>query len=226
MVKLVVIHYSATGHRTRMAEVIEQAAQAAGAEVRVRHVVETNPVERLQDNPAWKANYDATKDLPAATADDIIWADAVILGSPTRFSNVAAPLQAFLNSLGGPWSQCTLADTVYAAHTSTNTPPRWPGDDTAEDLAGGAALRRHHRRPRCHRPEHVRRRQPLRRQLRHRSGQPERARRDHPRGPRAHDPVPAGRRREARRLAGPRAGRPRHPRGGGTKAGPPAFGWR
>lgn len=121
MVKLAVIYYSATGHGTRMAQVIEQAAQAAGAEVRVRHIAETNPVERFQDNPAWKGNYDATKDLPAATADDLVWADAVILGSPTRFSNVAAPFQAFLDSLGGVWSQGKLADKVYAAYTSSNT---------------------------------------------------------------------------------------------------------
>ena len=50
-----------------------------------------------------------------------MWADAVIFGSPTRFGSVASQLRAFLDSLGGLWSEGKLADKVYAAFTSTNT---------------------------------------------------------------------------------------------------------
>lgn len=121
MTKLAVIYYSATGHGTKMAGIIEQAARAAGAEVRVRHIAETTPTEVFANNPAWSANHEATQDLPVATGEDIVWADAVILGSPTRFSNPAAPFQAFLDSLGGLWAQGKLADKVYAAFTSSQT---------------------------------------------------------------------------------------------------------
>ncbi len=41
MTKLAVIYYSATGHGTSMANRVAAAAEAAGAEVRVRHVAET-----------------------------------------------------------------------------------------------------------------------------------------------------------------------------------------
>src|SRR5262249_8892830 len=74
-------------------------------------------------NPAWTANYEATKDLPAATGDDIVWADAVIFGSPTRFGSPAAQLRTFLDSLGGLWAEGKLGDKVYAAFTSSNTLP-------------------------------------------------------------------------------------------------------
>ncbi|MDH6242953.1 NAD(P)H:quinone oxidoreductase [Mycobacterium sp. OTB74] len=121
MAKLSVIYYSATGHGTTMAHRVAAAAEAAGAEVRVRPVAETADPASFAHNPAWTANYEATKDLPTATGDDIEWADAVIFGSPTRFGSVASQLRGFLDSLGGLWSQGALADKVYAGFTSTNT---------------------------------------------------------------------------------------------------------
>ncbi len=121
MTKLAVIYYSATGHGTSMAQRVANAAEAAGAEVRVRPVAETRAPESFAGNPAWTANYEATKDLPSATGDDIAWADAVIFGSPTRFGSVASQLRTFLDSLGGLWSEGKLADKVYAGFTSTNT---------------------------------------------------------------------------------------------------------
>ncbi|MGK2870631.1 MAG: NAD(P)H:quinone oxidoreductase [Mycobacterium sp.] len=121
MTKLAVIFYSATGHGTSMAARVAAAAESAGAEVRIRHVAETDDPESFAGNPAWTANHQATKDLPAATGADIEWADAVIFGSPTRFGSPAAPLRVFLDSLGGLWSEGKLADKVYAAFTSTQT---------------------------------------------------------------------------------------------------------
>ena len=121
MSKLSVIYYSATGHGTTMAKHVAAAAKAAGADVRVRHIAETRAPETFAENPAWTANYEAHKDLPPATGDDIVWADAVIFGSPTRFGSVASQLRGFLDSLGGLWAQGKLADKVYAAFTSTQT---------------------------------------------------------------------------------------------------------
>jgi NAD(P)H dehydrogenase (quinone) len=119
--KLAIIYYSATGHGTAMAERVAKAAEAAGAEVRVRHIAETRDPESFAQNPAWSANYAATKNLPAATGDDIVWANAVIFGSPTRFGSPTAQFRAFIDSLGGLWAQGKLADKVYAAFTSSNT---------------------------------------------------------------------------------------------------------
>src|ERR1700692_1509997 len=121
MTKLAIIYYSATGHGTTMAEHVAAAAESAGAELRVRHVTETHDPESFAHNPAWTANYEATKDLPAPTGDDIVWADAVIFGSPTRVGSPAAQLRTFLDSLGGLWAEGKLADKVYAGFTSSNT---------------------------------------------------------------------------------------------------------
>lgn len=121
MTKLAIIYYSATGHGTSMAQRVAATAEAAGAEVRLRPVAETRDPASFAHNPAWTANYEATKDLPVATGDDIVWADAVIFGSPTRFGSVASQLRDFLDGLGGLWAAGKLADKVYAAYTSSNT---------------------------------------------------------------------------------------------------------
>lgn len=121
MTKLAVIYYSATGHGTAMAERVARAGEAAGAEVRVRPIAETRDPETFVHNPAWTANYTATKDLPAATGEDIVWADAVIFGSPTRFGSPAAQFRNFFDSLGGLWAKGELADKVYAGFTSSQT---------------------------------------------------------------------------------------------------------
>lgn len=121
MTNLAVIYYSATGHGTTMAARVAEAAEAAGANVRLRHIAETRDPDTFAQNPAWTANYEATKDLPAATGDDIVWADAVIFGSPTRFGSPASQFRNFIDSLGGLWAQGKLADKVYAGFTSSQT---------------------------------------------------------------------------------------------------------
>ena len=104
-----------------MAQRVAPAAEAAGADVRVRHITETRDPASFATNPAWSANYEATKDLPAATGDDIEWADAVIFGSPTRFGSPSSQFRTFIDSLGGLWAQGKLADKVYAGWTSSQT---------------------------------------------------------------------------------------------------------
>jgi NAD(P)H dehydrogenase (quinone) len=121
MTKLSVIYYSATGHGTAMANKVVAAAETAGAEVRLRHIAETRDPASFAQNPAWTANYEATKDLPAASGDDIVWADAVIFGTPTRFGSPASQFRTFIDSLGGLWAQGKLADKVYAGFTSSQT---------------------------------------------------------------------------------------------------------
>lgn len=120
-VKLAIIYYSSTGTLQAMAERLNSAAEAAGAEIRLRHVDELAPDAAIDSQPQWRAHWDAVKGEPRATADDIMWADAVLFGTPTRFGNVASQLKQFIDSLGGPWSQGLLADKVYAGFTASQT---------------------------------------------------------------------------------------------------------
>ncbi|TWG07418.1 NAD(P)H:quinone oxidoreductase [Saccharopolyspora dendranthemae] len=120
-VKLSVIYYSSTGVGVEIANALVAEAEAAGAEVRLRRAPELAPDAAIDGNPAWRANVEATRSVPEATPDDVVWADAVIFGSPTRFGNVAAQLKQFIDTLGGEWAQGRLADKVYSGFTSSST---------------------------------------------------------------------------------------------------------
>lgn len=120
-VRLSVIYYSSTGTISEIASVLAKVAEAEGAEVRLRRAAELAPESAIDANPAWRANVDATKHIPEATADDVVWADAVVFGSPTRYGNVAAQLKQFLDTLGPEWQQGLLADKVYSGFTSSAT---------------------------------------------------------------------------------------------------------
>ncbi|MFP8903229.1 NAD(P)H:quinone oxidoreductase [Streptomyces atacamensis] len=120
-VKLSVIYYSATGTIHKMAERLVEAGKQAGAEVRLRKVAELAPPEAIASNPVWSRHHEETKDEPRATPDDVVWADAVLFGTPTRYGNVASQLKQFLDTLGPQWQQGLLADKVYAGFTASQT---------------------------------------------------------------------------------------------------------
>jgi NAD(P)H dehydrogenase (quinone) len=119
--KVAVVYYSSTGTLHALAQEYAAGAEEAGAEVRVRRVAELAPPEAIASNPAWQAHHDAVAHQPTATADDILWADAVVFGTPTRYGNVAAQLKQFIDTLGPQWAQGLLADKVYSGFTSTAT---------------------------------------------------------------------------------------------------------
>ncbi|WP_051833755.1 NAD(P)H:quinone oxidoreductase [Streptomyces sp. NRRL S-646] len=121
-VRVAVVYYSATGHVADIARELADTAEKSGAEVRLRRVAELAPREAVESQPAWAANEAATADIPLAAVGDVVWADAVLFGSPTRFGNVAAQLKQFLDTLGGVWKKGELADKVYSAFTSTGSP--------------------------------------------------------------------------------------------------------
>jgi NAD(P)H dehydrogenase (quinone) len=119
--KLAIIYYSSTGTLHAMAERLQEAGEKAGAEVRLRQVAELAPEEAIASNAAWSQHFDRTKNEPRATADDVVWADAVLFGTPTRYGNVASQLKQYLDTLGPQWGQGLLADKAYAGFTATMT---------------------------------------------------------------------------------------------------------
>jgi NAD(P)H dehydrogenase (quinone) len=120
-VKVSVIYYSATGSVFTLAQAAAEAAEKAGAEVRLRKVRELAPKEAIESNEGWSKHALETQDVVEAAADDVVWADAVIFGTPTRYGNVAAQLKQFLDTLGPQWAQGQLANKVYTGFTSIGT---------------------------------------------------------------------------------------------------------
>jgi len=58
---------------------------------------------------------------PFATLEDLSECDGLVMGSPTRFGNMAAPLKQFLDTTGGLWVSGAMVGKPAAVFTSTQT---------------------------------------------------------------------------------------------------------
>lgn len=122
MTKLLIAYYSSTGSNTKMAEWAKEAAEAAGAEVRVRKIHELAPDVAIDSNPLWRKNVDATSDIPEASSADLEWADAYIFSSPSRFGVMASQMKQFFDLQGGLWGAGKLANKFVTAFSSAQNP--------------------------------------------------------------------------------------------------------
>ncbi|TFZ39178.1 NAD(P)H:quinone oxidoreductase type IV [Soehngenia longivitae] len=121
-VKLAVIFYSGYGTNFKMAQWAKDEAEKSGAEVRLLKVQELIPDEVINANEGLKAMKEATKDIPVAKSDDLVWADALIFSAGSRFGNIPSQLKNFLDMQGGLWAQGKLANKVVSAMSSAQNP--------------------------------------------------------------------------------------------------------
>lgn len=116
MRNILILYYSQSGHVKQMAE---QIARGVGKIADCQAVLRTVPKV--------SAVCEATEDaIPAdghlyASNDDLRNCDALILGSPTRFGNMAAALKYFLDGTSDLWLSGTLAGKPAAVFTSTGS---------------------------------------------------------------------------------------------------------
>jgi NAD(P)H dehydrogenase (quinone) len=121
-VKVAVVYYSTYGTNHQMAQTAADAARDAGAEVRLLKVRETAPREVVEAQEAWSAQAQRTADVPEASPDDMVWADAYIFSAPTRYGGAASQMRAFIDTLGPIWQEGKLANKLATAMTSASNP--------------------------------------------------------------------------------------------------------
>ncbi len=116
-----VIFASVYGHVWHLAEAIaEGARQVPDSKVSVLQVPETLPPSVLEKMGATAAKK-AFAHIPIATVEGLAEADAIIIGSPTRYGSVCAQMQSFLDATGGLWAKGALIGKVASMFTSTAT---------------------------------------------------------------------------------------------------------
>ena len=116
MTKVLVLYYSSYGHIEKMAEAVAEGARAAGAEVDIKRVPETAPIE-----VAKAAHFKLDQAAPIAVIDDLAHYDAIIVGTGTRFGRITSQMAAFLDQAGPLWQSGVLNGKVGAAFSSTAT---------------------------------------------------------------------------------------------------------
>ena len=116
MTEILVLFYSRKGATAELArQVCRGVESVAGARARLRTVPAVAAV--IEDpQPAVPA-----EGPPYATHDDLRECDGLVMGSPTRFGNMAAPLKFFLDGTSALWISGALAGKPAGVFTSTQT---------------------------------------------------------------------------------------------------------
>jgi NAD(P)H dehydrogenase (quinone) len=116
MTKVLVLYYSSYGHIEQVANAVAEGARTAGADVVVKRVPEL-----VSEEVARASYYKIDQSAPIAKPDELADYDAIIIGTPTRFGNMAAQMKQFLDQTGGLWFQGKLIGKVGSVFTSTAT---------------------------------------------------------------------------------------------------------
>jgi NAD(P)H dehydrogenase (quinone) len=116
MADILVLYYSRHGATAAMAQQIARGIdEVAGAQARLRTVP---PVSTVCEATADEIPVSGA---PYVSHDDLRECTGLVLGSPTRFGNMAAPLKYFLDGTSDLWLSGSLAGKPAALFTSTSS---------------------------------------------------------------------------------------------------------
>jgi NAD(P)H dehydrogenase (quinone) len=114
VIRVLVLYYSRHGSTAALAR---QVARGVGSVQDVEAVLRTVPPVAPETREA--APPVPAEGAPYATLEDLRGCDALALGSPTRFGNMAAPLKYFLDGTSELWLEGALSGKPAGVFTST-----------------------------------------------------------------------------------------------------------
>ena len=113
--RILILYYSRFGANAQMAELIAEGVEQAEAEAVLRTVPPVSPDHEASEPPQPEHGAIYCQET------DLVECDGLILGSPTRFGNMAAPMKYFLDTTGSLWMSGKLAGKPAAVFTSTSS---------------------------------------------------------------------------------------------------------
>ncbi|HEU4662922.1 MAG TPA: NAD(P)H:quinone oxidoreductase [Dokdonella sp.] len=116
MSEILVLYYSRGGKVAQLARLVARGVEeVAGMRARVRSVPPVAPVTQAAAPP------EPEEGAPYVARADLDECAGLVLGSPTRFGNMAAPLKHFLDTTSAEWASGTLVGKPAGVFTSTST---------------------------------------------------------------------------------------------------------
>lgn len=112
---ILVLYYSRGGRTAALARQAARGVESAGAVARLRTVPPVAATTTSSEPPV------PSDGPPYAELSDLVEADGLLLGSPTRFGNMAAPLKHFLDSTSELWLAGKLEGKPAGVFTATSS---------------------------------------------------------------------------------------------------------
>lgn len=119
--KVNIIFYSMYTHVYTLAQAVQQGARKVpGVEANLFQVPETLPPDVIEKMGATQARASFSH-VPVATNENLLEADGIIFGTPTRFGMMTAQMRSFLDHTGGLWNKGELIGKIGSVFTSSGT---------------------------------------------------------------------------------------------------------
>jgi len=116
MAEVLVLYYSRNGATAELARQVARGVESVpGATARLRTVPAVSPTSEATEPAVPPAG------APYATYDELRACDGLVLGSPTRFGNMAAPLKYFLDGTSAMWLNGGLDRKPAGVFTSASS---------------------------------------------------------------------------------------------------------
>jgi NAD(P)H dehydrogenase (quinone) len=116
MTDVLVLYYSRSGSVAELARHVCRGVESvAGVRARLRTVPPVAAVTQVAEPPVPESG------APYATLEDLRECEGLVMGSPTRFGNMAAPLKHFLDTTGALWVSGAMVGKPAAVFTATQT---------------------------------------------------------------------------------------------------------
>ena len=116
MKQVLVLYYSRHGSTAEMANIIARGIESVdGVEAILRTVPEISDVCEAVESRVPESG------APYVSLDELKMCNALALGSPGRFGNMAAPLKYFLEKTSSQWLSGSLVDKPAGVFTSTSS---------------------------------------------------------------------------------------------------------
>ena len=116
MPEILVLYYSRGGSVARLARQIARGiGEVDDMQARLRTVPPVAPITEIASPP------EPEEGAPYVDKRDLAECAGLLIGSPTRFGNMAAPMKHFIDTLGTEWASGVLDGKPAAAFTSTAT---------------------------------------------------------------------------------------------------------
>ena len=112
---VLVLYYSRNGHVKMLADQMALGIESTGMEARLRTVPAVSTVCEASES-----DIPDTGDI-YCTEDDLANCAGLLLGSPTRFGNMAAPLKYFIDGTAGLWMNGSMINKPAGVFTSTSS---------------------------------------------------------------------------------------------------------
>jgi NAD(P)H dehydrogenase (quinone) len=119
--KVLIVYYSLYGHTYQLARAIERGvASVQGVQAVLRRVEEFEGVKKATADSSHASDLrKQTDQIAVCSLDDLREADGLILGSPTRYGNMAAQVKQLIDSTAGLWLKGEMEGKPAAVFTST-----------------------------------------------------------------------------------------------------------